>query len=77
MTSQLCNVAQGWANRLAQQGSMYHSNNGYGENIYWTSTQSDNLVPAVDSWYGEVSQYNYGNPGFSSGTGNCYVAANF
>jgi len=46
---------------------------GYGENLYWGASSSPftpNCDSAVNSWYSESSNYNYANPGFSSGTGH-------
>lgn len=46
---------------------------GYGENLFWGGSSSANKAScksAVDSWYNEVKQYNYNNPGFSSATGH-------
>ena len=64
-------VAQDWANTNARQNRMYHRQpNRYGENIYWMSGGKVTGAMAVDAWYGEISQYNYGRPGFSAATGH-------
>lgn len=72
---ELTNLAQDWAEHLANTGQMQHRpNNQYGENIYfaWSSQPGfdvNGLTP-VEAWYGEVKDYNYNNPGFSSQTGH-------
>ncbi|WP_158501839.1 CAP family protein [Vitiosangium sp. GDMCC 1.1324] len=69
-------VAQAWANKLAAEGKMYHSNGKYGENIYWTSAspgagQGTSLGnSSVQSWYSEIKSYDFGKPGFDMKTGH-------
>lgn len=73
-------TAQSWANTIATTGNFAHSSstrrNGAGENLYayyttGTSIKADVLAKsAVDSWYNEVSKYNYSSPGFSMATGH-------
>ncbi|OQV12418.1 putative Golgi-associated plant pathogenesis-related protein 1 [Hypsibius exemplaris] len=58
LNQELCNVAQNWANYLAQRGSMVHSQTQHGENLYWTSANSvPSGATAVDAWYSEVEDY--------------------
>lgn len=67
----IASVAQQWAETNARENKMYHRpNNKYGENIYWMSGGRVSGTMAVDAWYSEVSQYNYGKPGFSGATGH-------
>jgi len=76
LSNSLNNSAQNWANYLATNGVFEHSNSDAGENIYvsYTTASSVEAAPlanqAVTSWYNEVSDYDYSNPGFSSQTGH-------
>ncbi len=82
LSDSLNNTAQSWAEHLASNpnGGLEHSSpsqrNDAGENLYVSYTTESSMDPstlakaAVDSWYNEVSSYNYDNPGFSSGTGH-------
>ena len=36
---------------------------GAGENLFWTSTSTDPLQP-VQSWYDEIKDYDFDNPGY-------------
>ncbi len=79
----IANVAQSWANHLANTKSFKHSgNNSYGENLAWMSGyDSDPLSIAkksIDMWYDEVKDYNFSRPGFSMATGHftCLVWKN-
>uniref|UniRef100_A0A383VKD2 SCP domain-containing protein n=1 Tax=Tetradesmus obliquus TaxID=3088 RepID=A0A383VKD2_TETOB len=55
-----------------------HSGQEYGENIYATwgggvpdeAALKEALKYAITGWYGEVSKYDYSNPGFTMGTGH-------
>ena len=69
------NVAQAYANKLAQNNKFEHSGNSkYGENLYgyWgpAKSQSQAAIDAVNSWYSEVKDYDYNNPKFSPATGH-------
>ncbi|MBE9128630.1 MULTISPECIES: CAP family protein [unclassified Coleofasciculus] len=76
ISDSLNSSAQGWAEKLAATGAFEHSGGPYGENIY--VSYSTGMAPsaatlannAVQSWYDEVKDYNYTNPGFSSDTGH-------
>jgi uncharacterized protein YkwD len=59
----LAGMAQDWANKCVFE----HSSNG-GENL----AQGDGFPPSqfVQDWYDEIGQYDFNNPGFSSGTGH-------
>ena len=68
-------IAQNYSEKLAKSGDFYHSGNTFngnplGENLYWTSGSTVNGNSPVDSWYNEVVDYNFNNPGFSSATGH-------
>jgi len=65
-----------WSDTLSQQGQAWaemckikHSTLGHGENIYVTSGRFDG-AQATTAWYQEILQYDFGSPGFSSGTGH-------
>lgn len=69
-SDKLAGVAQGWADRLKNEGcAMYHSGNGYGENIYkasalmWSDGRRDlqRKTPqqVTDSWGSEIKFYSY------------------
>lgn len=62
-STQLASGAQQWADNCNFQ----HSNGGDGENLAMGYATFES---AIQDWYNEVSQYNYGNPGFSEGTGH-------
>ena len=80
LSNSLNSTAGQWAEHLAASGTLQHSSpsqrNGAGENLYvsYTTASSipaDNLAEqAVTSWYDEVKDYNYANPGFSANTGH-------
>ena len=68
---ELTNLAQDWAEHLANTRQMQHRpNNQYGENIYFASGLDVNGEAPVEAWYGEVNLYDYSNPGFSPQTGH-------
>lgn len=69
-SDKLADVAQGWADHLAGNScAMYHSGNGYGENIYQASAlmwsdgrrdlQKKTPKQVVDAWGSEIQYYNY------------------
>lgn len=78
LDAQLNNAAQQWANTLASTQQFKHSGaSGQGENLYVAGTTSTQLPPitaeadrAADSWYAEIKDYNYRQPGFSGTTGH-------
>lgn len=63
-------VAQKYAEYLATINSLQHSNNGYGENLFYGYYSSSIGNTAVKLWYDEVSGYNFNNPGYKSGIGH-------
>jgi uncharacterized protein YkwD len=76
LSDSLNNSAQSWANHLASNGILEHSDTNSGENLYvsYTTVSSVDAATlanqAVTGWYNEVSAYDYANPGFSGKTGH-------
>ena len=76
--SELEVIAQTYSEKLASTDTFAHSGNTYngnplGENLYkkWGSYQvSVTGTEASNSWYEEVKDYDFNNPGFKSGTGH-------
>lgn len=69
--SQLCQVAQAWANKIAADDKMQHSQNGFGENIHWSSGDVENGKRPVQHWYSEVKDFDYKKDAdFQPGTGH-------
>jgi len=73
----LSSGAQSHANYLARKGTALKQSdhadlNGIGENLSFacSSRKAPSGDSATDQWYREVYDYNYNNPGFSSGTGH-------
>jgi uncharacterized protein YkwD len=67
--------SQQWSYHLVSNHLFQHSTGSdYGENLaYFQGYGTDPMTllkKAVDSWYNEVSLYNFNNPGFSQGTGH-------
>ncbi|XP_078362815.1 ectin-like [Oculina patagonica] len=62
----LAQHAKDWADVLAQNGSIHHATGtGEGENLYKYSTSGSTVetcADAVESWYNEISLYDYNNP---------------
>ncbi|CAF3533082.1 unnamed protein product [Rotaria socialis] len=74
LDNNLNTIAQNYADYLAARNIFQHSNNGYGENLYMTSSsapiQSLSGTGATQAWYDEIDYYNFNSPGFSSSTGH-------
>jgi len=71
LSNDLCEVAQAWADKIADDDKMAHSQNGFGENIHWSSGDVPNGKSPVDHWYSEVKDYDYNkNADFQKGTGH-------
>ena len=76
--SEIESIAQSYSEKLAASRTMEHSQNIYkgqslGENLYacWGSYQIKvNGIEATDSWYSEISLYNFNKPGYTSGVGH-------
>jgi hypothetical protein len=71
-SAKLAGIAQGWADHLKNDScGMYHSGNGYGENIYqataimWSDGRRDfspkTAKDVVGAWGSEIKDYNYAN----------------
>ncbi|XP_066436116.1 uncharacterized protein [Eleutherodactylus coqui] len=68
-----CKSAQKWADHLLSIRTLQHSNSKLGENVYYRSSSSPKDLAGnepVDSWYSEIENYDFSNPGFSSDTGH-------
>ncbi|CAF1533626.1 unnamed protein product [Rotaria sp. Silwood1] len=74
LDDELNTIAQDYADYLARTNSFQHSNNGYGENLYMSSSSSPitsvDGTEATQTWYDEIQYYNFNRPGFSSQTGH-------
>jgi glioma pathogenesis-related protein 2 len=63
--------AQQWASGCKMNGGAFVHSGVPGENLRWSSPpggQGDGAVTA--SWYNEIGNYNFNNPGFSPATGH-------
>ena len=80
LNRELCDIAKKWAKRLAADKAFKHSekadrkckNGNTGENLYYSGTTGDLDVQGtapVDSWYGEIKDYNFDKPSFAQNTG--------
>jgi len=75
LDKKLCKYAQDWAEKLARENRFEHrSNNPYGENLYctWSSNPKKGCSgdKAVESWYDEIKQHQFGIEPRSMGTGH-------
>ena len=80
--SSIQTYSQNWSYNLLSNNLFQHSGSmDYGENLaYFRGYGTDIMVLlklAVDSWYNEISSYDFSKPGFSSATGHftCLVWA--
>nr|XP_054760810.1 Golgi-associated plant pathogenesis-related protein 1-like [Lytechinus pictus] len=67
--------AQDWADKCAKKAQLSHrTEHKYGENIHYaydsTGIESITGEKASKAFYDEIQRYNFGNAGFSSGTGH-------
>jgi hypothetical protein len=67
--------SQSWSDYLLKNDLFQHSGNtNYGENLAYFQGYGTDLMTllklSVDSWYNEISSYNFLNPGFSGATGH-------
>ncbi len=63
--------AQQWASGCKMDGGKFVHSGVAGENLFWSTPpggQGDGAVTA--SWYNEIGNYNFNNPGFSPNTGH-------
>lgn len=76
LSLQLNNYAQNWAEQMARTDNFTHSKGKYGENIYYKGStklklsDSDAVKRAINSWYDEISLYDFVHPGHLKGTGH-------
>ncbi|CAF4260693.1 unnamed protein product, partial [Rotaria sp. Silwood2] len=75
LNSTISTIAQNYANYLAANNPFQHSGTqGLGENLWaiWSSgaIRTINGSTPINSWYSEITSYNYSAPGFSSSTGH-------
>ncbi|KAG7270410.1 hypothetical protein CRUP_009131 [Coryphaenoides rupestris] len=73
MNGDLSKAAQQWADHLLALDKLEHSQGSYGENLFFSfSSAGIHLTgkEAVDSWYGEIKDYDFSSPGFSGSTGH-------
>ncbi|UJR17634.1 hypothetical protein I4U23_004530 [Adineta vaga] len=75
LNSTLTQIAQNYSEYLAKNNLFAHSGaSGLGENL-WAASASGVIdsvtgTTPTDSWYSEISMYNYNSPGFSASTGH-------
>lgn len=75
LSSDLCNFALQWAQKLAYEDGFYHRpSNSYGENIYMSYNSNPNVTVSgsapVESWYSEIKDHVFGVEPRSMGTGH-------
>ena len=68
-------IAQQYAEHLASIDTIVHSTNQLngeriGENIYWCCGTQIDGAEMTTSWYDEIAEYDFNNPGFQKGTSN-------
>lgn len=58
--------AKGWAETLAESGTLEHGNyKGFGQNLAYKMG-----AETAEMWYQEVEQYDFNRPGYQNGTGH-------
>ncbi|XP_029468794.1 uncharacterized protein LOC115097266 isoform X2 [Rhinatrema bivittatum] len=73
LSRELCQASQKWASHLLSLRALQHSNTAHGENIWykWNSSLRDiSGKDVVDTWYSEIKDYNFSEPGFQNNTGH-------
>lgn len=65
-SDELASYAQNYADNFDCSGNLQHSGGPYGENLALGYDGSG----AVEAWYGEISEYDFGNPGSSPNAGH-------
>lgn len=73
LSNDLNSSAQSWADNLMAKDRLAHSTTKDGENVF-TMYGSAGIVlkgkEAVESWYNEIKDYQWSNPGFAGNTGH-------
>ncbi|XP_030271976.1 Golgi-associated plant pathogenesis-related protein 1-like isoform X2 [Sparus aurata] len=73
LDDELTASSQKWADHLLAINTLQHSTTDDGENVF-TMSSSETLTltgkEAVESWYSEIKDYDWGSPGFSGNTGH-------
>ena len=75
LDSELCNISQKYAEKLARLGRLEHSQNTWngnelGENIFMCYGRPITGKSMTKSWYDEIKDYNFSRPGFDGDTGH-------
>ncbi|XP_034397617.1 Golgi-associated plant pathogenesis-related protein 1-like [Cyclopterus lumpus] len=73
LSSEMTASAQKWSEHLLAIGALQHSDTKDGENVFNMYSSAPIKLTgkeAVDSWYGEIKDYNWSSPGYSSATGH-------
>lgn len=65
-SDKLASYAQDYADKYDCSGTLTHSGGPYGENL----ALGYDAAGSVNAWYGEIKDYNWNNPTFSSSTGH-------
>ena len=72
---EIMKISQDYSEHLLSIGNLEHSQATFhgqwmGENLAYTGGSKPTGETPIDMWYEEISNYNFNNPGFSSGTGH-------
>ncbi|UJR16902.1 hypothetical protein I4U23_003800 [Adineta vaga] len=75
LNNDLCNLAQKWANYLAEKTQFKHSGTEYrgsklGENLYYQSNPMEGGKESTKAWYNEIKDYDFNRGEFSQATGH-------
>ena len=75
LSKELCDIAQKYANKLAATDTFQHSKSNFkgrpmGENLFACYGMEITGKIMTDSWYDEIKDYNFNNPGFKRTTGH-------
>ena len=69
-SSALARDAEAWAKQIARDGRLRHDDTSDGENVFMVFGREIDGSDAVNSWYSEVKDYDFNNPGFQPKTGH-------
>ena len=75
LNKELCDIAQKYADKLAATDTFQHSKSNFkgkpmGENLFACCGMDITGKLMTDSWYDEIKDYNFNNPGFKGSTGH-------